>query len=93
MIRADEDLRQAVMVTIISERPVVLVKEVVALIVTWLEVEPATMILQQAARLMFLLTLPSIKLVVPLIDRRPLLRAATFSVACKQWTRFVGSLG
>jgi hypothetical protein len=93
MIRADEDLRQAVMVTIISERPVVLVKEVVALIVTWLEVEPATMILQQAVRLMFLLTLPSIKLVVPLIDRRPLLRAATFSVACKQWTRFVGSLG
>jgi hypothetical protein len=93
MIRAEEDLRQAVMVTIISDRPVVLAKEVVALITTWLEVEPASTILQQAARLMFLLTLPSIKLGVHLVDRRPLLRAATFLVACKQWTRFVGSLG
>jgi hypothetical protein len=93
MIRAEEDLRQAVMVTIISDRPAVLAKEVAALIATWLEVEPVSTILQQVARLMFLLMLPSIKLVVHLVDRRPLLRAATFLVACKQWTRFAGSLG
>jgi hypothetical protein len=93
MIRAEEDLRQAVMVTVISDRPVVLAKEVVTLIATWLEVEPVSMIHQQAVGLMFLLTLPNIKLVVPLVDRRPLLRVVTFSVACKRWTRFVGSLG
>jgi hypothetical protein len=93
MTRAEEDLHRAVMVSVISDRPVVLAKEVAALIATWLEVEPASMILQQVAPLMFLLTLPSTALVEPLVDRRPLLRAATFSVACKWWNRFAGSVG
>jgi hypothetical protein len=69
MTRAEEDLRRVVMVTVISDKLVVPVEEVAALIATWLEVEPASMILQQVAPLMFLLTLPNIELVVPLIDR------------------------
>jgi hypothetical protein len=68
MTRAEEDLRRAVMVSVISDMPGVPAKEVAALIVTWLEVEPAAMILQQVAPLMFLLTLSSTALVVPLVD-------------------------
>jgi hypothetical protein len=69
MTRAEEDLRRAVMVSVINDMPGVPAKEVAALIVTWLEVEPAAMILQQVAPLMFLLTLSSTALVVPLVDR------------------------
>jgi hypothetical protein len=43
--------------------------------------------------LMFILILPRVEMMLPLVDRRPLLRAATFSIACKHWSRFAGSTG
>jgi hypothetical protein len=92
MVRV-EDLRRAVMDTVISDRPMVPVDEIVALIAPWLEMEATSLVLRHVAPLVFILARPLMEMVAPLVDRRPLLCAATFSIACKRWCRFVGSTG
>jgi hypothetical protein len=37
--------------------------------------------------------LPRLEMVLRLVDRQPLLRTTTFSVACRRWTNFVCSSG
>jgi hypothetical protein len=72
---------------------VVPAEEIAALIAPWLEAEPTSMVLRQVAPQTFRLILPRLEMVMPLVDHRPLLHAATFSIACKRWTRFASSVG
>jgi hypothetical protein len=92
MTRAEEDLRQAVVVSVITDKPSVPTDEIAALIAPWLEMEATSLVLRQVVPLVFLLVLCLMEMVAPLVDRRPLLRAATFSIACKRWSRFAGSM-
>jgi hypothetical protein len=93
MTLAEEDLLKKVVVTVISDRSTVSAGEIATLIAPRLEVEIASLVLQQLSSSRFLLFLPRVEMVVLLTEWRPLLRAATFSIACKRWPRFTDSTG
>jgi hypothetical protein len=61
------------------------------LIAPRLDVEVSSLVLRQISLACFLLVLPREELVPSLTERGHLLRAATFSIACKRWSRFMGS--
>jgi hypothetical protein len=93
MSRAEDDLLKGVVVTVISDRSMVLAEEIAALIAPRLGVEVNSFVLRRLSSSSFILVLPNVELVWALVDRRPLLRTATFSIACKSWSRLAGSTG
>jgi hypothetical protein len=93
MTRAEDDLANAVVVSVISDRPAVDPQEIAALVVPRLDVEPASLVLRQVSPSSFLLVLSSQEMIPTLTERRPLLRATSFSIAYKRWSRFSGSSG
>jgi hypothetical protein len=56
-------------------------------------VEVNSLVLRRLSSSSFILVLPNVELVRALVDRRPLLRTATFSIAYKSWSRLAGSTG
>jgi hypothetical protein len=93
MTRAEDDLANAVVVSVISDRPAVDPQEIAALIAPRLDVETASLVLRQVSPSSFLLVLPSQEMIPALTEQRPLLRTTSFSIACKRWSRFSGSSG
>jgi hypothetical protein len=93
LTRAEEDLTNAVVITVISDRSDVTTTDVVALIVPQLDVEVASLALRCSSPSSFFLVLPNVEMVTTVVERRPLLRVASFSIACKRWSRFMGSVG
>jgi hypothetical protein len=87
MTRAEDDLLNAVVVTVISDRQMVVEGEVVKLIAPRLEVKAAALVLRRLSSSSFLIILPHMEMVVILRDRRSVLQAACFFVTCKRWTR------
>jgi hypothetical protein len=93
MSQAKDDLLNAVVDTVISDRHTVAEGEDADLIAPRLEVEAATLVLRRLSSSSFLLVLPRMEMVVILTEGRSVLLAASFFVTCKQWTRLLGSLG
>jgi hypothetical protein len=77
-----------VVVTVISDRTAVAPQEIAELITPRLDIEASSLILRQVSSSNFLLVLPSLELILYLTEHRPLLRTASFSIACKRWSRF-----
>jgi hypothetical protein len=93
MTRAEDDLCTAVMITVISDRLTVQAEEIAALIAPRLEVEADSLVLRKTSNSSYVLLLPRVELATILTDRWSMLRAANFSIACKRWTRRMGSTG
>jgi hypothetical protein len=93
MTSVEEDLLKAVVVTVINNRSTVSADEIAMLIAPRLEVEIPSLVLRQLSSSSFLLFLPRVEMVLSLTEQCPLLQAATFSIACKRWSRFADSTG
>jgi hypothetical protein len=93
MMRAEEDLFRAVVVSVISDCSSMPGDEITELVAPWLEEEPTSLVLRRLRPCVFLLFLPRPEQVQRLVDRRPLLWAATFAISCSCWTRFASSTG
>jgi hypothetical protein len=93
MTRAEEDLINTVVVSVISDCSNVTDGEVANLIAPLLEVTADSLVLRQNSPVSFLLMLPSVEMAVRLAKQRPLLRAAFFSIVYKRWSRMMGSTG
>jgi hypothetical protein len=93
MSSAEEDLKKAVVISVISERSSVPGEEVAALLAPWLEVEEGSLSLLRLSVSSFLLFLPSVRLIQLLEEKKSLLKAPSFSVLCQQWSRFANSSG
>jgi hypothetical protein len=78
---------------VISDRSMVLAEEIAAFITPRVGVEVNSLVLRRLSSSSFIPALPNVELVWALVDRRPLLRTATFSIACKSWSRLAGSTG
>jgi hypothetical protein len=81
------------MITVICDRLTVQAEEIAALIAPWLEVEADSLVLRKTSNSSYVLLLPRVELATILTDRWSMLRAANFSIACKRWTRRMGSTG
>jgi hypothetical protein len=93
MTRADDDLQYAVMVTAISDRSSVRVSEIVDLLAPRLEMEASSLVLRRVSASNYLLVLPCRDKVEELAGRWATLRAGSFSVVCKKWSRLMESRG
>lgn len=95
MSSTEEELQKAVVISVISDRSSVPGEEVAALLSPWLEVEEGSVSLCRLPVSSFLLFLPSgrLMLIQLLEEKRSFLKATSFSVICKQWSRFTNSSG
>jgi hypothetical protein len=93
MTRAEDDLQKAVVITFISDRERVPVEEIAELIAPRLELEERSLIIRQYSESSFILFLPSCDMVEMLVGNWPFLRAATFTITCRKWSRFLNSRG
>jgi hypothetical protein len=80
-------------VIVINDRSTVSEDKIATLIAPQLEVEIPSLVLRQLSSSSFLLFLPRVEMVLSLTEQCPLLRVATFSIACKRWSRFTDSTG
>ncbi|CAO2189399.1 unnamed protein product [Urochloa humidicola] len=90
--RAEEDLSQAVIVTVIGSA---LAVDVVAEIASRINVEADSLVLRSTSGSTYLLVLPNMDMVELLVGQRQPLRSATFSFSllCKKWNRLAGAAG
>jgi hypothetical protein len=93
MTVAEEDLRLAVVVSVISNRDSVSEFEVASLLSPRLEITEDSLVLRRLSPNSFLLVLPSEDMAQRLDTRWSIQRAATFTVVCKRWSRFFNSSG
>jgi hypothetical protein len=93
MTRAEDDLQKTVVITVISDRERIPVEEIAELIAPRLELEDRSLIIRQYSESSFILFLPSCGMVELLVGNWPFLRAATFTVTCRKWSRFLNSRG
>jgi hypothetical protein len=93
MTRAEDDLQKAVVITVISDRERVPIEEIAELIAPRLELEERSLIIRQYSESSFILFLPGCDMVEILVGNWPFLRAATFTITCRKWSRFLNSRG
>jgi hypothetical protein len=94
MARAEEDLANAVTVTVCGAEPLAPVYEVAEVLAARLGVEASSLVLRQASNSSYLLVLPDIGFVQRLLDhRQPPLRSPAFTLLCKRWSRLAGASG
>lgn len=93
MTRADDDLQYAVMVTVISDRSSVRVSEIAELLAPRMEMEAISLVLRRVSAANYILVLPCRDKVEELAGRWATLRAGSFSVVCKKWSRLMESRG
>jgi hypothetical protein len=93
MTRVEDDLQYAVMVTVISDRSSVRVSEIADLLAPRLEMEASSLVLRRVSASNYLLVLPCRDKVEELAGRWATLRAGSFSVVCKKWSRLMESRG
>lgn len=84
MTSAEEDLRRAVVVSVISNQVIILDVEVASLLSPGMEIPEDSLILHRLSPSSFLLFLPSEELAQRLDERCSILRAATFTMVCKR---------
>lgn len=89
--RAEVDLKQAVVVTVISPASPPSANAVAAVITAHLEVMAASLVLCRASSSSYLLFLPDTALVDHLISLQHPLRSPDFSLLCKRWSRLAGA--
>ena len=93
MTRAEDDLQYAVMVTVISDRSSVRVSEIAELLAPRLEMDASSLVLRRVSASNYILVLPDRDKVEELVGRWATLRAGSFSVVCKKWSRLMESKG
>jgi hypothetical protein len=93
MTVAEEDLRLAVVVSVISNRDSVSEFKVASLLSPRLKITEDSLVLRRLSPNSFLLVLPSEDMAQRLDTRWSIQRATTFIVVCKRWSRFFNSSG
>jgi hypothetical protein len=93
MTFAEEDLRKAVVVSMISNCDSVSEFEVASLLSPRLEITEDSLVLCRLSPNSFSLVLPSEDLAQRHDMRWSIQRATTFTVVCKRWSRFINSSG
>lgn len=88
----EDDLRTDVVLTIISDSEIALA-EIVALLAPRLDVPKTSLVIRRMSSSSLLLILPDIALIELLITRWSVIRATSFSVFCKRWSRLLGASG
>jgi hypothetical protein len=91
----EEDLANAIMVSVISDVPLVSAGEVAAVIAAMIDVAASSLVLRRASPSSFLLVLPDLVLVERLIGIQQPVRSlgGGLSLLCKRWNRLAGALG
>jgi hypothetical protein len=91
----EEDLANVVMVSVISDAPLVSAGEVAAVLAAMIDVAASSLVLRRASSSNFLLVLPDLVLVERLIGLQQPVRSSGggLSLLCKRWNRLVGALG
>jgi hypothetical protein len=91
----EEDLANAVMVSVISDVPLVSAGEVAAVLAAMIDVAASSLVLRRASPSSFLLVLPDLVLVERLIGIQQPVRSlgGGLSLLCKRWNRLAGALG
>jgi hypothetical protein len=93
MAIAEEDLRKALVVSVISNHDSVSELEVASMLSPRLETTEDSLVLHRLSPSSFLLVLPSEDLAQRLDMMWSIQRVATFIVVCKRWSRFLNSSG
>ena len=93
--RAEEDLANAVTVSVIGNEPLAAVEEVAAVIADRIDVVASSLVLRQASSSSYLLILPDIALVERLVGLRQPISSSGFNfrLLCKRWSRLAGAQG
>jgi hypothetical protein len=91
--RAEQDLAQAVVVTVIGSASLAPASAVAAALATKMDVEVASLVLRRASSSSYLLFLPDAESVDRLVGLRQPLRSPEFSLLCKRWSRLAGAVG
>ena len=93
--RAEEDLANAVTVSVIGNEPLAAVEEVAAVIMDRIDVVASSLVLRQASSSSYLLILPDIALVERLVGLwQPISSSGfNFRLLCKRWSRLAGAQG
>jgi hypothetical protein len=89
---SEDDLRTAVVLTIISDLVIPPV-EIAALLAPRLNINETSLVIRRISASSLLLILPNMAKADLLVSRWPLIRTASFSVICKRWARFLGASG
>jgi hypothetical protein len=93
MSRAEDDLATAVVITVFGNMEVVSANDIAAPLASRLEVDEGSLVIRQLSTSSFLLVLPSDGLVQQLCGRWSIVRANSFSLSCKRWSRLMNSSG
>lgn len=93
--RAEEDLANAVVVSVINDGPLAAVEEVAEVIAARIEVVVSSLVLRRASSSSYLLVLPDLALVERLVGLQQSIRSSgfSFSLLCKRWSRLTGAQG
>lgn len=93
--KAEEDLANAVVVSVISDGPLAAVEEVAALVAARIDVVASSLVLRRASPSSYLLVLPSLTLVERLVGlRQPISSSGfNFSLLCKHWSHLSRAQG
>jgi hypothetical protein len=89
---SEDDLRTAVVLTIISDLVIPPV-EIAALLAPRLIINETSLVIRRISASSLLLILPDMAKADLLVIRWPLIRTVSFSVICKRWARFLGASG
>jgi hypothetical protein len=92
MSRAEEDLATAVVIMVFGNLDVVSANDIAASLASRLEVDEGSLVIRQLSA-SFLLMLLSDRLVQQLCGRWSVVRANSFSLSCKRWSRLMNSSG
>jgi hypothetical protein len=93
MSRVEEDLATTVVITVFGNMEVVSANDIAAPLASRLEVDEGSLVIRQLSTSSFLLMLPSDGLVQQLCGRWSVVRANSFSLSCKRWSRLMNSSG